>query len=49
MSNFESEKLCKNCGHRLESHLQEDGRCKGDANEDDHQWCIANCKRFWEN
>ncbi len=49
MSSSESkEKFCKNCGHKLQSHLQENGRCKGDANEG-HMWCIANCEKFWEN
>ena len=42
------EKICTNCGHKLEFHLEEEGgRCKGDEGED-CQWCIANCERFWE-
>jgi len=49
MSSSESEeKLCMNCVHGLQSHLQDDERCKGDGNEG-YQWCIANCERFWEN
>jgi hypothetical protein len=48
MSNFESEeKVCKNCGHKLQSHLKKRGKCEGDASVD-NQWCIANCDRFWE-
>jgi hypothetical protein len=51
MSNSESEEnICKNCGHKLDSHQKEKkGRCSGDSNENsDCSWCIANCKRFWE-
>jgi len=47
MSNSESEKICKNCGHRLQDHLQENGRCSGNVSED-HPWCVANCEKFWE-
>ena len=50
MSNSESENnICKNCGHKLQSHLEEkNGRCNGDLNDDsDYSWCITNCERFW--
>ena len=49
MSSVESKKdTCKNCGHRLQSHLKEkDGKCEGDS-DDVYSWCIANCERFWE-
>ena len=42
------EKLCENCGHKSEFHNQKDGQCMGDP-KDGHNWCIGNCKRFWEN
>ena len=48
------EDTCKNCGHKLESHLKEkEGKCKGDAENNDgahksYSWCIANCEKFWE-
>ncbi len=48
MSDSESEvKFCKNCEHKLESHLNESGKCAGEGDKD-HPWCIANCQRFWE-
>ncbi len=51
MSEFEPvENVCKNCGHKLQSHLKEKGgKCMGDSNEDsDYSWCVANCQKFWE-
>ena len=51
MSNYESEKnICKNCGHKLQSHLKENGgKCHGDLNEDsNYLWCISNCRKFWD-
>ena len=52
MSNFESDskKMCKNCGHGIESHQDQTGKCMGemDKQKEEHPWCIANCQKFWK-
>ena len=48
MSEVESEfKICKNCGHKLDSHANKVGKCAGDGDKD-YPWCIANCHKFWK-
>ena len=50
MSDTESvDNLCKNCGHKLQYHLEEKGgKCVGDNDHDDLGWCIANCQGYWD-